>query len=822
MDRLRTACRRAIGALLLLVVLTPTVPAQESPAAAPAFQTPTAASRVRRVLKQREALVADGEWDEVIDLTEDLQLDLGNEWIGTSTPFDRKEAKQYETVASYCQRMLLMAPSEGLTAYRRRVDSIAERWLREGTERLDESLLRRITDELFASSYGDEALLALGELALQRGDTAAARRYWRRMDRRLWGPRGESIGVALADLDPEVDLDRLAEIWTKFPRPDDWLVYPDSDVPIADVLVRLCIASLREGDPARAAIELRLLEALAPEASGRLAGRVQPYAQALAEMIAAASSSDRQEDNQLGPLYAWAWPEPVASAKLKLNPQQQLAKRMAAQNQMARRRLLLNQQALLRQRGLALGGRWAIPPARAQTPPPQMAVASSRRVIFADAKGLRSIAIATGQIATILWPGDTEHEEPAKPAPAVAAQGGGNRILLNGVLNGVQGGQIVIRGGVRIQGGQVQWFGGRQGSRNPLLQPKILPHTLTLAGDVLYAVRSQLVTERTERRISRVQQETLVGLDLSSDAKLVFEIQGTKIEEEQRFRFAGPPTIHEDRLYLMLTDRDAPARLSVACFSTPHGRLLWRTPIGTGQPLVSMGEISRPVTLAGDTVYATTHLGAIVALDAANGRLRWLTRYERLPMGMTPMEPQASPCVVRGDRLYVAPMDSPAVLAIDTVTGRPLWSAPVPVGAASVVGVVGESLVLAGRRVASYDAATGQQRFVWPESDHAGIRGQGRALLAGNELFWPTRDRVFCLNPATGRFTRPAMNLGPLGSEGANLFRAGNQLVIAGPEKINLRGPMPSVQEEPQPGWSRLRKGPSPLEENLLVIDSQR
>ena len=86
--------------------------------------------------------------------------------------------------------MFLLAPPEGLEAYRRRVDSIAERWFREGIERLDESLLRRVTNEMFASSYGDDALLALGELALQRGDTAAARRHWRRIDRRLWGPRG--------------------------------------------------------------------------------------------------------------------------------------------------------------------------------------------------------------------------------------------------------------------------------------------------------------------------------------------------------------------------------------------------------------------------------------------------------------------------------------------------------------------------------------------------------------------------------------------------------------------------------------------------------
>ncbi len=818
MDHRRATWRRVVGALLVQAVLVPTGLAQKGLAqgvsnevAAPAFQPPTATSRIRRLLKQREALVTDEAWDQVIDLTEELQFDFGDEW------FDSRP--RYETVANYCQRLFLSAPPEGLATYRSRVDSVAERWLREGIEQLDESLLRRVTDELLASSYGDDALLALGELALERGDTAAARRYWRRIDPRLWGPRGEPIGVALADLDPKASPERLAKVWNAFPRPEDLLVYPDSDVPIADVLVRLAVASLREQDTARATLELRLLEALAPEASGRLAGRVQPYAKALAAMIEAASSVSSKNSERLDSLDVWVWPEAVTASRANLNAQQQLNRHLAARQQMRQRQLLLNRQALLRQRGIAVGGRWAIPPAPLPTPPPMAAVASAKQVVFVDAKGLRKIDVATGKASAIRLPGDpAPKENPAGPALPVAGQQGGNRIVLNG-------GKVVLRGGVRIQGGQIQWFGGQQqvGRRNPLSQPQVLPQALAIAGDLLYAVRSEMVTKRTERRILRVRQETLVGLDLTSDAKLVLEIKAEEIEKGQTFRFGGPPVIRGDRLYLLLTDHETLARLSVACFSRDNGRLIWRTPIGTGQPLVRGGGARRSITLAGDTVYVATNLGAVVALEVATGRLRWLAPYERLPMTAMRISREASPCVVQGDRLFVAPTDSPNLMALDTVAGRRLWTAKKPEGDLSVVGVVEKSLVLAGHRVASYGAATGREQFVWPESDHAGIRGKGHALIAGREIFWPTGDRVFILNPTTGRFTRPPIDLEPLGNEGANLFLAGQQLVVAGPEKINLRGPIPLLQKEPGPGLSRLsREAFAASRDDLLVIHSGR
>ena len=53
----------------------------------------------------------------------------------------------------------------------------------------------RVVDELFCSTWGDDALLALGELALERADYAAARRSWEQISPLLRDP----IGPALVD-----------------------------------------------------------------------------------------------------------------------------------------------------------------------------------------------------------------------------------------------------------------------------------------------------------------------------------------------------------------------------------------------------------------------------------------------------------------------------------------------------------------------------------------------------------------------------------------------------------------------------------------------
>ena len=130
--------------------------------------------------------------------------------------------------------------------------------------------MRRVVDELFCSSWGDDALLALGELALERGDYDAARRYWEQISPLLRAPDGEPLWLALRDIDLNANWPEIERRWQMRKNPPDWLAYPDTQLDLADVRARLILASIRAGQFDRAALELDVFRRLHPNAAGQL------------------------------------------------------------------------------------------------------------------------------------------------------------------------------------------------------------------------------------------------------------------------------------------------------------------------------------------------------------------------------------------------------------------------------------------------------------------------------------------------------------------------------------------------------------------------
>jgi hypothetical protein len=149
-------------------------------------------------------------------------------------------------------RRLTLLPPEGLDQYRQRVEQLTSAWLQDGLERRDEGLLRRIVDESFCSEAGDDALWAMGEMALERGDYESARAAWRRV-------RPETAGNGLA--------------------------VPRSSIELANVRARLALASIREADFERAERELAELSENHPDAVGRLGGREVNLATELRKLL---------------------------------------------------------------------------------------------------------------------------------------------------------------------------------------------------------------------------------------------------------------------------------------------------------------------------------------------------------------------------------------------------------------------------------------------------------------------------------------------------------------------------------------------------------
>lgn len=190
-------------------------------------------------LRSARRYLAESQWGEAIEILQQIATEHGRTLVSAAPG-------RYVNVADYCQLLLAGLPPEGLQVYRDRFDAQSRQWFDDWTANRSEESLRRIVERTFLSSYGDDALWRLGELAWARGDLSAAREHWER----------------LLPSDPPAPGEPVAE-----------LRYPDSSFPPALVRARLVLCTLARGDRVQADRALAEFRQLHAEAEGELAGR---------------------------------------------------------------------------------------------------------------------------------------------------------------------------------------------------------------------------------------------------------------------------------------------------------------------------------------------------------------------------------------------------------------------------------------------------------------------------------------------------------------------------------------------------------------------
>jgi hypothetical protein len=201
-------------------------------------------------LAQVKACLQDHQWDEAVETLRQVMENAEGKLFSV-TPW------RYVNLRDACQMQLAALPPEALKLYRRRVDPVAQKWYEEGLAHRSARLLSKVLQQAFASSWGDKALMALGEIRLEEGEFSAARWCWERI-----------LPVAL----PPAAVSA-------------WPGFPDSSISPAAVRARLVLVSILEGSSSRAREELSQFIRLHGDARGRLGGREVRYATALAELL---------------------------------------------------------------------------------------------------------------------------------------------------------------------------------------------------------------------------------------------------------------------------------------------------------------------------------------------------------------------------------------------------------------------------------------------------------------------------------------------------------------------------------------------------------
>ena len=717
-------------------------------------------------LEQARALAADKNWDEAVDVLRELAAEPTGAVVEVSDG-------RFVSLRTYCHLQLARLPAEALATYRRRVDPLAERWYRDGVAARDESLLRRVVDELFCSSWGDDALLALGELALERGDYAAARRAWEQISPLLRDPAGRPLWLALHNIELEKHWPQVERRWQERPTPPAWLAYPDTDLNLADVRARLVLASIRAGELNRARLELDFLRRAHPDAAGRLGGQNGPYVPALERLLAATRDWPAESPQSGWPTFAGS-PQRLATMP-KLGPitGPVWIKPVALMPTIVSRGAQSNSIRIFRR----LDGRFV--EQQPDTPIREsdralnfFPVVDDGLVYYSDAARIHAVDLATG--------------EPAVTADSVLHRG------------------EPLDEARTITGGR---FGGGGWQAVHAVAHGVPRHTLTIADGVLYARMGSVATARIDARAA-APGDRLVGLNLRRDGVLAFSAR----PDDAAWAFDGVPVGDGRRVFVAMRYSDVTPRASVACYDVATGNRLWRTSIGAADtPAAGLGdEITHNLlTLVGDRIYFNTNLGLVAALDANSGRLCWLHRYERRtsePLlqgrpGPLHFDRDPAPCLYHDGLVIVAPADTPDVFALDADTGQTVWQNDQMADALHLLGIVRRNLIVSGNRLRGVDLRTGKLRFTWPESEHGGIRGMGRGLVAGDEIFWPTRTEIHVIHGVTGARSRAPIPLGSISDHGANLAAAQGRLIVAGHDKLMAFGPElpvpPNKNEKP-------------------------
>ena len=236
----------------------------------------------------------------------------------------------------------------------------------------------------------------------------------------------------------------------------------------------------------------------------------------------------------------------------------------------------------------------------------------------------------------------------------------------------------------------------------------------------------------------------------------------------------------------------------VACFDAETGRrrcarsiLAAETPGGNQTDEIT-GNL---LTFDQGSLYYNTNLGAVVAPAVRDGSVQWIVTYPRAKATRADASQNSgahlyrdlNPCICYDGLVIAAPSDSPSIFALDASGGQMIWETREPTDATQLLGVAQGNLVASGDRLWWLDAATGKVLRKFPEEGSP--LGYGRGLLAGDRVYWPTREYLYVLDQAASVPTAalredPIALSGDRGASGGNLVSAGGILLIATPTKL--------------------------------------
>jgi len=224
--------------------------------------------------------------------------------------------------------------------------------------------------------------------------------------------------------------------------------------------------------------------------------------------------------------------------------------------------------------------------------------------------------------------------------------------------------------------------------------------------------------------------------------------------------FPAAPTYDNGVLYAMAAKTSGLDEAWACAFEAESGRLLWRTLLCSANPVMVGGpvqpDLGLPVAVSNNTVFVVTNLGTVVSLDALSGGIKWLRVYDRAQVqerfarfgrGRSDFWAPNPPIV--HDRIVICtPQDSDLMYAYDIETGRRVWEVQRVLPnerdrLKHVLGIVHNALVVSGNDVHFFGLKSGPEVFVIDQLESP-IKGHG--TVAGDSVLVPTEKSLLCID----------------------------------------------------------------------------
>ncbi|PHS11629.1 MAG: hypothetical protein COA78_09330 [Blastopirellula sp.] len=755
-------------------------------------EVPELNNNARNLLLQVEQSLNQGEWQDAIESIRRIDDDHGHELIRIDIPDEDNEKESesdqfvyYRDLRTYLQIQLSKIgrhQPKVLEVYREQVDPVARQIFEQAEASRDILQLKRVVHDYFLSSYGDKALLTLGDTYLEQGDYSTARFTWEQISPNLRTPEhdqkllyaspGQPLWLAVDDLDWKSDHAKIKALLLESEPSYDHLSYPDSEIPMADILARFVLVSWIEGSARRAKVELELLNQLFPNASGVLVGKTVRYGEFLKTLITTPIAGNKSDYlTKHWPTFAGNFQRNAAASYQNVT---ELEKVWSTKTNIQiqpefnpdsfQKKIAEDGSALLSYHPITIGN----------------------YLFLNDDKAVRALDKRTGQPA---W-------------RANLAEDSDNQ--LPGVFHRSRGAsEPDIEMGIG--------FGrGRSRSRFSLKYTVGAPRfTLSSWENLLIARQGSTLTGMPTAALNLLRPADILVFNTSSEGKLVSVIPANE-DTQKLWAFEGTGISDGTRLFTAMTKNGVRAESAVACFDIRSSRLLWRReicltePYGTG--LVREGDVGdrshNLLAMADKVLYYNTNRGAIAAVDSDSGKLLWETTYPRTELKLDSLhavnialQRDLNPCIVSHGLVIVMPADCDRIFALDAATGKKIWHTFPGVKAVHLLGTTQDNLIVSGEQLIWFDLHSGKFNSQFPgeqtvpaNSEAASLPGYGRGIIVGETVLFPSRNAISILHTKLTekgevRIIKEAIDLTQFDTTGGNLIADEDMLFISAADK---------------------------------------